>query len=945
MTGAAVADAEMNAAAASGVTRDVLRETLPNGLTILVKENHAAPVAAVLISVKAGYFQEADRVNGIAHVIEHMLFKGTPRRPADEQIAREVRELGGYINAGTYYEETTYYLTVPSQHVETALDILTDACRHSLLDGAELAKEIEVIVQESLQKRDNPNAMLLESLYALAFDAHRIRRWRIGHPETLRAFRRDDLAEFARDNYAPQNMTLTVVGDVDAARTLAMARNLWADAPGGDKPRELSPVERAHDGFRYQRLPGQTKQNLLLFALPVPDMLHPDAAPLMVLSSLLSDGRSARLYQRLKEERKLVSSAWASYEGFEQMGLFTLGAESLADDPLPVERALWDEARRIQTEPVDPNDLERLKTRLESRRLFAQEEVMGMARTLAHYEQMGDYRLADVLVERLRAVTPRDVQRVAREYLRLENASLLEYLPAATTAPAALSAKDLQAALEAPSEQNDDIGTQQATLDSAGQNAAAVEDSMTSVQDGAARGEEGAVGMEEGAASSAPTDTLPTVFARSGLVETQDIALPGGGRLLFQARHDLPIVALNAVARGGKKREGRDIAGITNLMLKSSPKGTLATNRLPALSALEIAGRVEGLGTGIGLSAGMEYFGCGIKAKTDALREAFDIFAAVLARPAFADDEVDKEKQAIYAEIRRQQDNNYSLANDLLNAVRYGDQHPYGLPANGTVEAVGALSPADLRRWHDTQVSRDNLLVALVGDLSASQAVDLLADVLEEKGERKKEKVEEGATLSPFSFLLSPETIAERALYREKQQTAAMMGFGGADMFSPDRFALDVLNEITAGMGGRLFRAVRGDNALAYQVTSAHRARVDTGSFVTYTSTAPENEARARDLILDALRVLQAEPVTDEELRMAKAGILGEHVINMQTFAAQAGELAVIGAYNLPLDESERYLKQTQAVTAEQIMDVAQRYFDTHNYWVGVVRGGHAEKP
>lgn len=928
MTGAGIASEELTTAATSGVTRDVLRETLPNGLTILVKENHASPVAAVLISVKAGYFQEEDRVNGIAHVIEHMLFKGTPRRSEDEQIAREVRELGGYINAGTYYEETTYYLTVPSQHVKNALDILTDACRHSLLDGGELAKEIEVIVQESLQKRDNPNAMLLESLYALAFDAHRLRRWRIGHPEMLREFRRDDLAAFVRDNYAPQNMTLTVVGDVDGAQVLELARRLWADAPRTTRARELSPLEPPHDGFRYQRLGGQTKQNLLLFAMPVPDMLHPDAAPLMVLSSLLSDGRSARLYQRLKEEQKLVSSAWASYEGFEQMGLFTLGAESLDDDPLSVEKALWDEVRRIQNEAVDPADLERLKTRLEARRLFAQEEVMGMARTLAHYEQMGDYRLADVLVERLRAVTPDDVRRVARAYLRLDRAALLEYLPAATTAPAAPPATELQARLEA--------AYTAAVIDSEDANS---ED--TAVMPNAAISPSSTVLPDVTGVTNAAS--APTVFARSGIAETQDIALPGGGRLLYQARQDLPIVALNVVARGGKKREQREIAGITNLMLKSSPKGALATSRLPALSAYEIAERIESLGTGIGLSAGMEYFGYGIKATTNALREAFDIFAAVLAQPAFAPDEVDKEKQAIYADIRRQQDNNYSLANDLLNAARYGEQHPYGLPANGAAESVAALTTADLRRWHDTQVSRDNMIVALAGGISVNEAVDLLADLLEKKGERKKEEAEEGAALSPFSFLLSPETVTERAVYRDKQQTAAMMGFGGADMFSPDRFALDVLNEITAGMGGRLFRAVRGDNALAYQVTSAHRARVDTGSFVTYTSTAPENEARARDLILDALRTLQAEPVTDEELRMAKASILGEHVINMQTFAAQAGELAVIGAYDLPLDESERYLRQTQAVTAEQIMDAARRYFDTERYWLGVVRGGHAE--
>lgn len=170
------------------------------------------------------------------------------------------------------------------------------------------------------------------------------------------------------------------------------------------------------------------------------------------------------------------------------------------------------------------------------------------------------------------------------------------------------------------------------------------------------------------------------------------------------------------------------------------------------------------------------------------------------------------------------------------------------------------------------------------------------------------------------------------------------MGFGGADMFSPDRYALDVLNEITSGMGGRLFRAVRGENSLAYQVTSAHRSRVDVGTFITYTSTAPENEERAQDLILNALRELQRELVTEEELKMAKASIVGEHVINMQTFAAQAGELAVIGVYGLPLDESERYLREVQNVTAEQVREVAVHYLDTEHYWLGVVRGGIVEK-
>ena len=919
--------------ALSGITSHVACEVLSNGLTVLVKENHAAPVAAVLVSVKAGYFQEADAVNGIAHVIEHMLFKGTPRRSEDEQIAREVRELGGYINAGTYYEETTYYLTVPSQHVEPAMDILADACRHSLFDADELAKEIEVIVQESLQKRDNPNAMLLESLYAQAYDLHRLRRWRIGHPETLRAFRREDLLQFVADNYRPENIVLTVVGDVATDQILMMARNLWSDLPRGENSRALSPPEPERNDFRYQRLKEDTRQHLLLFSIPVPDTLHPDAAPLMVLSGILSDGRSARLYRRLKEELKLANNAWASYESFEQMGIFTLGAESSGDDPLPVEQALWEEIRRVQQEPIELADLERLKTRIETRRLFAQEEVMGLARALSSYQQLGDYHLADTLLERLRAVTAADVQRVATHYLRIEGASLLEYLPLTSTAPDPLSAQALQERLA----EAQNVPT----------------DSQASVPTQTAHSELPDTEFDKKELTQAETITSNPALAEAvpSDSEAQEFPLSGGGKLLFKARRDLPIIAINVLFHGSKKRETRATAGITNLMLKSSMKGTLATADLPALSAHEIANRIEGLGTGIGLSLAMEYFGYGIKVKKDVLPEAFDLFAAVINHPALAADEVDKEKQALYADIKRQQDNNYSLAYDLYAAACYGDEHPYGLPANGIEASVAAMTATHLREWHMAQVTPENMIVSIVGDIDAQEAIAYASRLLAPASLNTAPFASSGSVADAISDLVSGSIALptpsiwpqERSLQKQKQQTATMMGFGGADLFNSDRYALDVLNEITSGMGGRLFRAVRGENALAYQVTSFHRSRLDVGNFLTYTSTAPENEIRARDLILEAIRQLQNELVSAEELRMAKASILGEHVINMQTFGTQAGELAVLGIYGLPLDEAERYLQHIQTVTAEQIRDAARKYLDTERFWVGVVRGGHSE--
>ena len=265
-------------------------------------------------------------------------------------------------------------------------------------------------MQESLIKRDSPSAMLTESLYALAYDAHRIRRWRIGHPETLREFRHDDLAIFLQDTYRPENLVLAIVGAVDTADALQSgAKVLGRSAEGRFSPGRIAGRSAASDHFRYQRLLGETKQKLLLFHFPAPDTLHPDAAPLMILSALMSDGRSARLYRKLKEELQIANSAWASYEGFDHDGHDDGRGGVRGRRPAAGRKSPAGGNPPDKKTPPDADELERIKTRVETRRLYAQEEVMGVARTLASYETLGDYRLIDTFVQRLRDVTPEDV--------------------------------------------------------------------------------------------------------------------------------------------------------------------------------------------------------------------------------------------------------------------------------------------------------------------------------------------------------------------------------------------------------------------------------------------------------------------------------------------------------------------------------------------------------
>src|SRR5215471_3614038 len=201
---------------------------LKNGLTVIVREQQATPLASITTYVKAGYFDEDNRISGIAHVIEHMFFKGTAKRGVG-QIARETQGLGGYLNAYTYYDRTVYHTVVPGENTLKALEIQSDALQHSTFDAAELKREIEVVLQENNRKLDNPPAVTSEKLYSIAFQKHRMRRWRIGTPEGLRALTKDDIVAFHSRYYRPSNIILTVVGQFDAEKVLEEVAKLYGD--------------------------------------------------------------------------------------------------------------------------------------------------------------------------------------------------------------------------------------------------------------------------------------------------------------------------------------------------------------------------------------------------------------------------------------------------------------------------------------------------------------------------------------------------------------------------------------------------------------------------------------------------------------------------------------------------------------------------------------------
>src|SRR5881392_1277261 len=301
-------------------SKSVHRAILSNGLTVLIQEDHSAPVVAIVTYVKAGYFDETDPENGLAHALEHMFFKGTAKRGVGD-IAKETKASGGYLNAHTIYDNTTYYTVLPSSSFAKGLEIQADAYANSVLDGRELAREMEVIIQEAKRKADNPSAVATETLYELLHDKHRMRRWRIGREPGLRALTRDALLGFYRNFYHPGNTVLSIVGAVDPDVAMREVERLYGPLAGGTPTRTPGPTEEGTGGFRYREMAGDIGQTQLAMGWSTPGTLHVDTPALDLLAMVLGAGRASRLYRSVRE-RKLASGVSAYDYTPTELGVF-----------------------------------------------------------------------------------------------------------------------------------------------------------------------------------------------------------------------------------------------------------------------------------------------------------------------------------------------------------------------------------------------------------------------------------------------------------------------------------------------------------------------------------------------------------------------------------------------------------------------------------------------
>ena len=645
----------------------IKRVRLDNGLTILSEEHHAAPVVALQAWVRVGAADETDAIAGVAHLHEHMLFKGTQKRGVGE-IARTVEASGGEINAWTSFDQTVYHVVMARDEMTTGLDILADVLQNAAFDADELAREIEVVCEEIHRAEDSPARRVSKALFELAYSRHPYRRPVLGSEESVRGLTRETILDFYKRYYRPELVTLVAVGDFDDAQLRAEVERLLGDwRIDGEPHRPERAGEPPHEKPSVRILCEKVKEPRIALAWPVPEVKHEDIAALDLLAVLLGHGESSRLYENVLRRRRCVNDIYAYAYTPQDPGLFMLGAGLKTDDLAKALPLMLDEVYRLTRARVRESELEKAKILILSESAYQRETVQGQARKLGFYEVVaGDHHFEEKYRETIRTLDVETLLTVARRYFTGAPAMVLQWPEDGPTAPSE-------------------------------------EDLLSAVSHAFARSKEQLRGRRDD--------------SDLGVVKVE---LENGATLLVQ-RSDSPVTAIRAATLGGLRAETRDIAGIGHLFASLWGQST------DTLDTTGFARQVAMLGGAVSSFSGRNTLGLRGEFISETAYAGLELFCDALFAGNFAEADFQRERALVLQRIQNREDNPAAVAFDEFAKALY-PTHPYGQRAIGELASVGALTLEKVVA-HGRRISAaENMVLTVVGNVEPQRVIDLLAD-------------------------------------------------------------------------------------------------------------------------------------------------------------------------------------------------------------------------
>ncbi|MBW2267745.1 MAG: insulinase family protein [Deltaproteobacteria bacterium] len=839
-------------------------ERFDNGLTLLLCQTRLAPVVEVQVWANVGAADEREGEAGLAHFLEHMLFKGTERRGVGE-VAGEIEGAGGRINAYTSFDVTCYHATLPASEATLGLDVLADATTCSRFDADEITREIEVVLEEIRRGEDSPLSVLGDTLFARAYRTHPYRAPIIGSSESVERFDRASVRSFFERWYTPEHLTVVAVGDFDPDALREQARACFGTLPRGSAQR-ARPVEPLPDGLRTTLVTRPFERVNVELAHPSVGLSHPDAALLDLLAYVLGSGDSSRLARHVREQAGLADRIDASCYTPLDPGVFSVGFETDVERADEALAAAVVELEQLRSEPVADEELERARANFLASEDFERESVSGLAQKFGSFHHLAGSTQAEAhYLAAVRKASAGDLLRVAREHLAPERLTVAAVVP---TDAAEFDDARLQAAV--------------------------------------ASGGERAARMRR---APATTRSSP---------ELHSYRLDNGAQLHVLPRPEVPVVALRAAFLGGLLAETRDSAGLSAFLSSMWLRGT-ATH-----SAADFARASEALPAEIDGFSGRSSIGLTLETTAAKLPAALDLACKALLEPAFDPAEIERERRETLAAIERREDRLAQRALMLFTEKLFGS-HPYARPMLGFRESVPRFDRQALVAHQHKLIRGPNLALAIAGQVDPDEIAQRVAA-------RLADLEPEAAPLPRSTPAPALDTVVQTELRKQRAQAHLVIGFLGVSVDDSDRFALDVLAQLLAGQGGRLFLELRDRQGLAYSVGAHNMEGVDPGWFAVSIATAPEKLERARSGLVDELRRLLDELPGEAELARARRYLIGNFLIDRQRNAVHAAQVSLDALYGLGANAASSYPDDVAAVTRDAVQRVAQRIVTLERY-------------
>ncbi len=864
-------------------------DRLSNGLQVLTRELHHAPVASVMVWYGVGSRNEVPGKTGISHFLEHMMFKGTPRFPYGV-LEEGTKRRGGMWNAFTSYDFTAYFEVLPSRHLEFGLEVESDRMVNMVFDRDLTVRERGIIVSEREGAENRPTTWLMEAFMAEAYREFPYRHPVLGSMEDIRATTAEVLTEHYRRYYRPNNAALVVVGDMDPDRLLSLAEKHFGHLPAGDLVAPLAASEPEQRGERrvIVRRPGPNPY--IMSGYKIPGASDPDLSALTLLAAVLSGspsfsplggggsmGRSSRLYRNVVN-KGLATSANGYPWSLQYPGLFMLSASPVPGvTPERLEEALFGEVERLRQEPVSQDEFARAMKQVRAKYIYGMESGMNQAVMLGSTAITQGVEKFDRALEELEAVTPEDLLRVAQRYLDPDRRTVGWFLPEAKgSATVAVS---------------------------------------TSRQEPA--GETGST-PEYQRAADRPVER-PQAGKRSPILDQERIlrkVLPNGATLLIYPAATIPSAFVRVQMEAGARFDPVGKAGLAQLTAQLLTRGS------ETFSAEELAVKTDALGMSVRVDAGRETAVATLKCLPEDLGSGLEILAEVVRRPTFPQDELDRMRERMLVGVREANNDTRSMAARRLSETIYPEGHPYRSPVNGSEESLPIITPEDLAAFHQQYYGPTGAVITVVGSVEPTRVEAALAQAFDGWSG--------GQGRQPVDSVPVPAATRMHVPLEGKSQTDIALGWPLVDRSHPDYLALDLLATLFGGNGtpasSRLFRDVREKHGLSYYQFASFGGATGPAAWTVHIGVNPARLEFAVETLRAELKRLADEPVPSEEMESLKDFLEDYPAVQHESPERVAARLAEIERFNLGLDYVDQYPKLVAALTSDQLQTVAARY-------------------